>query len=338
MIQTPIVFFGPYSGSLPDTFPLTVASMRANQDCCTFIALHSGDEFPRSEAQKLVASTPPSNFHWVHLSGSELEQLYVDSVGVKVQSRHVIHQVKQMHHKWNDWRVFAPRLLKDRLAPSVEFWGYLEHDQVYGKVVQFLSQIRQYDLFTAADAGSDRVSAPFVLHRLGATTDFFVQRWLDEGCLVDPMWLWCDEAVVTDCMQHPADSAAPCAAPDLRSNIPVQERQLCTLDESGTTASWTSKGETFCEGQSVLGLHFHARRSEAATAFKGLGRRGAAELIQRGWVFTAGLTKDPECDADLCPSSPTTFRAGTTSSSARSARLGWKLAADGSVTPAVLLG
>merc|ERR1719199_1405176 len=117
----------------------------------------------------LLSAKPPPNFHWVHVNGVELEQLYSDMVGVKVDSRHVIHGMQQLHHKWNDWRVFAPQLLKANLAASVEFWGYLEHDGVYGKISRFLPQIRQYEVFTAGDADTDRVSAPFVLHRLGPT-------------------------------------------------------------------------------------------------------------------------------------------------------------------------
>eukprot|EP00746_Dinoflagellata_sp_MGD_P138495 gnl/MRDRNA2_/MRDRNA2_72137_c0_seq2.p1 gnl/MRDRNA2_/MRDRNA2_72137_c0~~gnl/MRDRNA2_/MRDRNA2_72137_c0_seq2.p1 ORF type:complete len:258 (+),score=19.83 gnl/MRDRNA2_/MRDRNA2_72137_c0_seq2:5-778(+) len=128
IVHTPFLFFGCYSGRLLPTFSLTIASMRANKDCCTFIVFHMGDEEPEEEI--LMKLEQPSNVHFVHASEKEFEEAMLSRVGVKMSASVITGRRPQgqKHHKWNDIRVASPKFFAAQMGPEVEFWGYMDLD------------------------------------------------------------------------------------------------------------------------------------------------------------------------------------------------------------------
>merc|ERR1719487_302949 len=175
VIRSPLVFFGPYSGKLPSVFPMNVASMRANVDCCTFVVFHVGNEDPAEAVSMInIAGEWPVNLHLVHAKEAEFENEFAKRVGRPVNASMLTGRQLGRNHKWNDVRVASPIFFADKIGPEVQFWGHLEFDMIYGRLSPLVQQVGQnFDLWTGMtwpNGALDRVSAPLMLMRTGEVT------------------------------------------------------------------------------------------------------------------------------------------------------------------------
>lgn len=295
--HTPLTFLGIYAGSLPKTFPMTVASMRSNPDS-SFVALHVGNEEPWQDLSLIAsAGDRPANFFYVHLSEKRFEEEFLSRVKVQLNTSILTgHQLGQ-NHKINDIRVAAPKLFADKLGPEVQFWGFLEFDLVYGRLNALYQKIQtDYDVWSGMSFPNgiyDRVSAPLMLMRTGKVTDRVMDELLqDAEVFRDPAWRWLDERGISAATQqiHDVDIKVNFFQP---GHVPegLQPHDIC-FPSVAQRVRWSPSNGPSCDGREVFAIHFSR---EGRTAGQTVSPEKLQAFIKSGWALDHVDAPDGAC-------------------------------------------
>jgi len=313
------VFLQIYTGPLLLSWPLTMASCRANPDF-QWITLHLGPLAPEPNLLWDVNWAP--NYHLVQATPREVQRWVQETLGLEVtvslanpNKWHKTHLVKPKGtrvngYKWNEYKAFYGHMFS-KWIKDCEFWGYGDMDVVYGNIGAIYpdSYRKRYDVLS--DEGACRLIGPWSLFR---NIPRLARYAMTDHCAYETNYEW--KALLTDLKYHNYDEvgfhncliAKPKGQPRFALNTcgvtgedgaklpdralqcePMQASDHCAW-RGGRVNRFMDQADRPAMPQAVssekgqyLYIHFHAAKHRIERSLRGKSRGYIEALVRDGW-------------------------------------------------------